>query len=932
MDRRKHRQTTDKQAQFIEAVKNKNAKEVQKLLTSQCISINKVHNGANALDIAIENHDIATVEILLSHPDIQIKRQSHHVSTPLTRAMEISQYTPLYLRRAANQTMTKILALLLQHPKADINEEVVPGHQDKGVFFNSACYRGQTDVVALLLSDTFKTRGVKTHGKDSKGDTASHDTCSSGHVPILKLLLENKCFQAWEQNAKQQLPLHKACEDGQLNIVKFMLNNFKSVFGIGIGENQSQAILFDGAYIAAEVGHIDVVYEIFKHVMVHSIDGFHWSRLVLSTIKMSGAQTKVLVLNTYTLVTNPSVYSLVQEIFRVHFWSTFGDVTRAAYALWKITFHMTWAFWLLWENRNRIYTASADEVRSHQADLQERLFRAMLSNVKHAAYALKLDPNQDPRLHLLYHAVKYGIPDLVALIVAHTSDLSIYEPVLGIAIGNLATKKGDDIRACLAPLKNKEPARAIANQSEEKEFTEWYRLLKWASSSIDRLPIHLPVAIERLDAVMVLIFQTHKETVLDTFDIIRERMYSETDEKKLVFETMRSFMKELSAEVAKMNPLHQFDPVQVGSSREGTRPYRPDEFDFLLVCRAVLKHLKISTIEVPSRVVIKIARKAKKAIREGLGTPDGYFDFPRYKVELLGNIISVIKTLFANGRSYGRYLWVEPQYLDLKTIPCLHLRWRGNVYKDMEITVDLVPALELSNFTPNPKLVDESCTYYAFVKQREFTKNSERILFPIAYSEAEVTLIRQLPECARQGFQLAKAMRIAVLFPDLIQQLLQGVFAIDECLKTYMLKTAVLVLAKVVPTALQSRLTQEQWAFMVYCYLVYRVRDNGSLMNIFDADHIHKQFSIFACRHELDIAHGEEARACCINRRNLLVIVQFMLHVLKAHLEREGRNVPSMDELAQIPKLAANNHPGRWFWMTTREIEAIHCAIMTFNG
>ena len=54
-----------------------------------------------------------------------------------------------------------------------------------------------------------------------------------------------------------------------------------------------------------------------------------------------------------------------------------------------------------------------------------------------------------------------------------------------------------------------------------------------------------------------------------------------------------------------MNSLYKFELVQVGSSVEGTRPFPPEDFDFLLVCKNMEQNLDI-TQETNTLAVVKL--------------------------------------------------------------------------------------------------------------------------------------------------------------------------------------------------------------------------------------------------------------------------------------------------------------------------------------
>ena len=76
-------------------------------------------------------------------------------------------------------------------------------------------------------------------------------------------------------------------------------------------------------------------------------------------------------------------------------------------------------------------------------------------------------------------------------------------------------------------------------------------------------------------------------------------------EHELVQTTIVSFINDIAKEITTENLLYSCIAIPVGSSFEGTRPYLPDEFDFLLLCHELQKYLKIYTDQFyPSKICI----------------------------------------------------------------------------------------------------------------------------------------------------------------------------------------------------------------------------------------------------------------------------------------------------------------------------------------
>ena len=65
------------------------------------------------------------------------------------------------------------------------------------------------------------------HDNDS-GKTPLHVPCESGELEIVKFLLDNY-IDVNVTDDSGQTPLHLACESGEFEIVKFLLDNFKKI-------------------------------------------------------------------------------------------------------------------------------------------------------------------------------------------------------------------------------------------------------------------------------------------------------------------------------------------------------------------------------------------------------------------------------------------------------------------------------------------------------------------------------------------------------------------------------------------------------------------------------------------------------------------------------------------------------------------------------
>ena len=64
---------------------------------------------------------------------------------------------------------------------------------------------------------------------------------------------------------------------------------------------------------------------------------------------------------------------------------------------------------------------------------------------------------------------------------------------------------------------------------------------------------------------------------------VKRQMIENSDQKERVKITICETMDIIAKEMSKRNPDYTIKPILVGSQKENTRPFLPNEFDFLLV-------------------------------------------------------------------------------------------------------------------------------------------------------------------------------------------------------------------------------------------------------------------------------------------------------------------------------------------------------------
>ena len=114
---------------------------------------------------------------------------------------------------------------------------------------------------------------------------------------------------------------------------------------------------------------------------------------------------------------------------------------------------------------------------------------------------------------------------------------------------------------------------------------------------------------------------------------------------------------------------------------------------------------------------------------------------PEFKNKFDSVIKRAVLNAFKSGK-FNEFLFINPAFYEVKDISCLHLTWRGPVYKDMKITIDLVPAFKIDDYELPFKHLDEPCEFYVFIKT--ILKDDHGMFFcPVAYSDVEYKLLNR---------------------------------------------------------------------------------------------------------------------------------------------------------------------------------------------
>ena len=231
-----------------------------------------------------------------------------------------------------------------------------------------------------------------------------------------------------------------------------------------------------------------------------------------------------------------------------------------------------------------------------------------------------------------------------------------------------------------------------------------------------------------------------------------------------------------------------------------------------------------------------------------------------------------------------------------KKLPCLHFRWRGTIYPDLAVSVDLVPAFKIKHSVikglKRSLNIHDTGDLYAIPKGRD---PDNELLWAISFHPVEHTLVRNLPPVIRMAYILAKALRVPDISLPIQPQKLKIIdkLATDEVISSYMLKTSLLsvlskyefrVLSGVLRSAIRLPRIDDQTVSVNLCIRFAQLLfeelkeklEGGSVMPYFSQ---HEKISLLTCPHT-KLRNTDENRRCCHMRETALEMCTNILRFL----------------------------------------------------
>lgn len=240
-------------------------------------------------------------------------------------------------------------------------------------------------------------------------------------------------------------------------------------------------------------------------------------------------------------------------------------------------------------------------------------------------------------------------------------------------------------------------------------------------------------------------------------------------------------MEHVAVKVAKTSPLFAFVPEISGSMSEGTKCGFPDEFDYLCTMDAFSKCFQEPNVASSPSMFCQLQIKPEVCL-------PGH-NIMQYLDE--DKSLRSSKLMFdfgdeLNKAFFEREIWQDVQ--GLAPASCCHmganagnisLVWHGQVYRDLLIDVDIVPALYFPKFWPpnisetvllQPTIKERGIHVVMALHNQKFSEDGEKH-FRLSFSQVETKIFQSLPENVCLGYILAKAVRNTYVCPHIKQNI-----------------------------------------------------------------------------------------------------------------------------------------------------------------
>lgn len=274
-------------------------------------------------------------------------------------------------------------------------------------------------------------------------------------------------------------------------------------------------------------------------------------------------------------------------------------------------------------------------------------------------------------------------------------------------------------------------------------------------------------------------------------------------EVEAVVSAVNALVESLCVKIAAYDSRFEMSVFPTGSSAEGTKVGLPDEFDFVLCLDKLNDKTEILMTEECQETGYACLRFAETPLSEEylpFSDADGYFLalpflqlFFRYARRALNETV-----MWTSGNLYYNFE-DKMEVLHGKPVFNFSVYWIGSIYKQLKISIDLVPAVYKRGWWPpninvnvislmNASILGAGCFLMLQTRTQDFDRkrhllndgishtcnvhgdgnaNVRRRMLRISATPAEISLMKSLPENFRHAYALAKIVKTKDVCPEI---------------------------------------------------------------------------------------------------------------------------------------------------------------------
>lgn len=215
-------------------------------------------------------------------------------------------------------------------------------------------------------------------------------------------------------------------------------------------------------------------------------------------------------------------------------------------------------------------------------------------------------------------------------------------------------------------------------------------------------------------------------------------------------------IREVCFEMANRDGALRCNPVLAGSSANGTKTGKPDEFDFIFEIESYRSDgVKIVCTGHPGVVRVRNTRGTIIADCEDEG-----FVLVELKEYFLRRLCEAMACVLQRNKTPLKPTKDNSQFCEWNKV-CItfNFLYRGDFYKQLPISVDATPSIKIEGAPPNSRHgFPEAVGYYHVVPKSVGSSEESRFFWSVCLSAAENHIILNLPDYLKQGTIAAKAL------------------------------------------------------------------------------------------------------------------------------------------------------------------------------